>query len=105
MSNHVSKKTVKNIKLPLTDAEKKSILDVVLQTPNIEFDTAKTKYINSLREWIDELDKCDNVEGFKKIQKIEPKFIMFDYDKAIGELLNQNIIITKKDLKKYVQLI
>ena len=98
-------KTAKNVKLPLTDAEKKSILDVVLQTPNIEFDAAKTKYINSLRDYIEELDKCDNIEAFKKIQKVESNFIMFDYDKAIGELLNQNITITKKDLKKYVQLI
>lgn len=102
----MSKKvTVKQVKLPLTDNDKKIILDVVLATPNIEFKEAKTKYANALRVYIEQIENCEDINSFKKINKAEPKFIMFDYDKAIEQLLGQNVTITKKDLKKYVQLL
>lgn len=102
----MSKKvTIKQVKLPLTDNDKKIILDVVLATPNIEFKEAKTKYANALRVYIEQIENCEDINAFKKINKTEPKFIMFDYDKAIEQLLGQNVTITKKDLKKYVQLL
>lgn len=100
-----SVKTVKQVKLPLSDNDKKVILDVVLSTPNINFEEAKVKYANALRVYIEQIEQCGDLVAFKKINKTEPKFIMFDYDKAIEQLLNQNVTITKKDLKKYVQLL
>lgn len=98
-------KPQKQVKLPLSDVDKKMVLEVVLKTPNISFEEAKIKYVNGLQQLIEQINECTDEKAFKKIIKNEPKLVTFDYDKAITDLIDKNIIITKKDLKKYVQLL
>lgn len=89
------------------------ILAVVLNTGNIDIDTAKQNYINQLNVLINRLNDLnhENKTDAQFLREIKstianytPKLQLFDYESALGELQQQNILITKKQLQKYVNL-
>lgn len=97
---------------------KKQILAVVLNTGDINIDDAKNNYINQLNTLINvlnDLNRTDDngtqISDAKYLRAIKsaiarytPKFQLFDYESALGELQQQNILITKKELSKFINL-
>ena len=92
---------------------KKQILAVVLNTGDINIDDAKNNYINQLNTLINVLNDLNrqNMTDAKYLRAIKgaiarytPKFQLFDYESALEELQHQNILITKKELSKFINL-
>lgn len=91
----------------ITDDQKKIILDVVLKTTSLSLEEAKTLYLQSLHTYINmiENESTENKKTFiSAVNKYKPKFFQFDYNAALESLQQQGIMITKKDLSKYVNL-
>ena len=104
----MSKSKSKQNEVPkITDDQKKIILDVVLKTTSLSLDEAKTLYLQSLHTYINmiENESTENKKTFiSAVNKYKPKFFQFDYNAALASLQEQGIMITKKDLSKYVNL-
>lgn len=93
--------------------QKKQILAVVLSTDNISVEDAKLNYINQLNLLSNNLTNLDRgtmtdaqyLRAIKAtIAAFTPKLQLFDYDTALDQLQQQDILITKKQLSKFISL-
>lgn len=93
--------------------QKKQILAVVLNTDNISVEDAKQNYLNQLNVLINSLNNLDKgtltdaqyLRAIKAtIAAFTPKLQLFDYDAALEQLQQQDILITKKQLSKFINL-
>ena len=110
------KKSQKKVVEKMSDENKKIIIDVVLKTNNIDIEAAKQNYINMLNSVINGLNDLhrdqyvSNEKYLYAIRKVctDRKLKtfsnenLFDFDSALENLQNQNILVTKKELSKYL---
>lgn len=113
------KKVVENKVDPkgkMSDENKKIIIDVVLKTNNIDIEAAKQNYINMLNSVINglnDLHRDQYVSDEKYLYAIRKVCTdrklktfsnenLFDFNSALENLQNQNILVTKKELSKYI---
>lgn len=108
--------TKKKVVEKMSDENKKIIIDVVLKTNNIDIEAAKQNYINMLNSVINGLNDLhrdqyiSNEKYLYAIRKVctDRKLKtfsnenLFDFDSALENLQNQNILVTKKELSKYL---
>ena len=111
-----SKKSQKKVVEKMSDENKKIIIDVVLKTNNIDIEEAKQNYINMLNSVINGLNDlhrdqyASNEKYLSAIRKVctDRKLKafsndnLFDFNSALESLQNQNILVTKKELSKYL---
>lgn len=110
------KESKKKVVEKMSDENKKIIIDVVLKTNNIDIEAAKQNYINMLNSVINGLNDLhrdqyvSNEKYLYAIRKVctDRKLKtfsnenLFDFDSALENLQNQNILVTKKELSKYL---
>lgn len=63
------------------------------------------EYKKDLKKYIENIDNINDINIIKKLKLPNIKNYKYNYDQAINDLINKNILITKKELKKILDII
>lgn len=63
------------------------------------------EYKKDLKKYIENIGNITDINIIKKLKLPNIKNYKYNYDKAINDLINKNILITKKELKKILDII
>ena len=104
MSYLKESKFKKQPKFELTPENLKELKQIKPRTEDEQI----TEYLNDLKKIIETIETFKKISDYTNIKKIKInslKYYKYDLDKGIKDLSEKNILITKKELFKYLELI
>jgi hypothetical protein len=63
------------------------------------------EYKRDLKKYVENIENINDIKILSKLKQPNLKNYKYDYDKAINDLITKNILITKKELKKILDII
>ena len=99
-----TKQIKKQPKFELTPENLKELKQIKPRTEDEQI----TEYLNDLHKVIETIETFKKISDYTNIKKIKInslKYYKYDLDKGIKDLSEKNILITKKELFKYLELI
>lgn len=99
-----TKQIKKQPKFELTPENLKELKQIKPRTEDEQI----TEYLNDLKKVIGAVETFKKISDYTNIKKIKInslKYYKYDLDKGIKDLSEKNILITKKELFKYLELI